>query len=170
MLNLFWAKSKWIYFSSSIQFVDSIFIFWKPNLDSISSWRANWTQIERPIPPNSGFVLHLILDLLHWDFPTLKSSVLNILENKYLWMCWVQICFVILIWICGKQIGQRRSIEVALIPLVGIMASFGGNHDYMTKPKITPLMGIMKSGSLTVMEDQYQVVWGTWLPMGEPRD
>ena len=76
-------------------------------------------------------------------------------------MLWLQICFVILIWICGKQIGQRRSIEVALIPLVGIMASFGGNHDYMTKPKITPLMGIMKSGSLTVMEDQYQVVWGT---------
>ena len=81
--NFFRAKSKWIYYSSSIQFVDSIFIFWKPNLDSISSWRANWTQIERPIPPNSGFVLHLILDLFRRDFLILKQF-LHILEQIFM--------------------------------------------------------------------------------------
>ena len=45
-------------------------------------------------------------------FPNLEAVLI------YLWMRRLEICFVILIWICGEQIGQRRSIEVALIPLV----------------------------------------------------
>ena len=83
-------------------------------MDSISSWRANWTQIEHPIPPNSGFVLQLILDLPSIHFPLIsKIFFVQLEEKQYLW---VRICFVILIWICGEQIGQRRSMDVALIP------------------------------------------------------
>ena len=50
-------------------------------------------------------------------------------------MCGLQICFVILIWICGKQIGQRRRSEVALILLL-VVGIIRNPLDFITKPNI----------------------------------